>query len=191
MILNLDNRRKTWAFGALGVVCFALLLTLEIATGDDEQSLFDILGDALSMLLTVGAAVGVAMVALRLQLQHEENLGLLRDLETAWAEGNGWRTKVRPHLAGLRAAIEIQFQQWGMTRAEREIGFLLLKGLSHKDIAALRASTEITVRQQAQSIYRKADLPGKTAFVAYFLGGLFELDDEMDGRPMSSDDGLY
>lgn len=190
MVLNLDGRRGNWAFGALGLVCFTLLLTLEIATEDEHLSLFDTLGDVLSILLTIGAVVGLAVLALRLQAQHEKNVGLLRDLETARAQGNGWRNKMRRQLAGLRAEIDVQFQEWNLTRAEREIGLLLLKGLSHKEIATLRASTEETVRQQAHSIYRKADLPGKTAFLAYFLGALFEPDEEVDSRPTSSEDGL-
>jgi hypothetical protein len=37
----------------------------------------------------------------------------------------------------------------------------------------LRGTSEATVRQQAQSIYQKAELPGKTAFSAYFLEDLF------------------
>jgi DNA-binding CsgD family transcriptional regulator len=69
--------------------------------------------------------------------------------------------------------MDTQFQQWNLTAAEREVGLLMLKGLSHKEIAALRATTEATVRQQAQSIYRKANLPGKTAFSAFFLEDLF------------------
>jgi DNA-binding CsgD family transcriptional regulator len=80
---------------------------------------------------------------------------------------------VQSHLAGLKGAMDKQFQAWGMTAAEREVGLLMLKGLSHKEIAALRATTDATVRQQAQSIYRKAGLPGKTAFSAYFLEDLF------------------
>src|SRR5262249_39957827 len=162
-----------WAFGGMGLACFALLLSLEIVTENDALSFFEILGDALSILLTIGAAVGVAVVAQRLQAQHEEKLALIRDLETARAEGNGWRAKVRSHLAGLRAGMDIQFAEWNLTAAEREVGLLILKGLSHKEIAALRATTEATVRQQAQSLYRKANLPGKTAFSAYFLEDLF------------------
>ena len=72
--------------------------------------------------------------------------------------------------------MDRQFQDWGLTGAEREVGLLILKGLSHKEIAALRATTEATVRQQAQSIYRKAELPGKTAFSAYFLEDLLTPD---------------
>ena len=97
---------------------------------------------------------------------------LIRDLETARREGDGWRRKVQSHLAGLRGEMDKQFQDWGLTGAEREVGLLILKGLSHKEIASLRATTEATVRQQAQSIYRKAELPGKTAFSAYFLEDL-------------------
>jgi DNA-binding NarL/FixJ family response regulator len=59
--------------------------------------------------------------------------------------------------------------------------------LSHKEIAALRATTEATVRQQAQAIYRKASLPGKTAFSAYFLEDLFAPEEEMvDGQRTST-----
>lgn len=173
---TLSERAIRWLLGGLGAGCFALLLTLEIVTEGDELSLSDVLVDALSLVLTIGAAVGVALLAQRLQIQHEEKLALIRDLEVARAEGNGWRSKVRSHLAGLRAGMDKQFQEWGMTVAEREVGLLILKGLSHKEIAALRATSEATVRQQAQAIYRKAKLPGKTAFSAYFLEDLFAPD---------------
>lgn len=174
---SLGDGRKNWLFAGIGLACFFLLLTLEVATEGDELSPIDIAIDALGILLTIGAAVGVALLAQRMQAQHEEKLTLLRDLETARAEGNGWRTKVQSHLAGLKAGLDVQFQDWGLTGAEREVGLLMLKGLSHKEIAALRATTEATVRQQAQSIYRKASLPGKTAFSAYFLEDLFSPED--------------
>jgi DNA-binding CsgD family transcriptional regulator len=181
MKVSLNNRQTTWLFGGIGLGCFALLLSLEIATESDALSLADILVDALAMLLTIGAAVGAALVTLRLQAQHEEKMALMRDLQTARAEGTGWRNKVQSHLAGLKAGMDIQFREWGMTGAEREVGLLMLKGLSHKEIAVLRATTEATVRQQAQSIYRKAGLPGKTAFSAYFLEDLFAPEDLADG----------
>ncbi len=183
---SLSERQKRLLLGGLGAACFLLLLALEILTEGDEFSPLDVAIDGLGILLTIGAAVGVALLALRIESQHEEKLALIRDLEFARAEGNAWRNKVRSHLAGLKSGMDIQFQDWGMTAAEREIGLLILKGLSHKEIAVLRATTEPTVRQQAQSIYRKAKLPGKTAFCAYFLEDLFTLDDGPAGLDAAS-----
>ncbi len=176
-MFRLSERRATWVFAGGGALCFALLMTLELVTETDPLSLGDVAIDALSTLLTIGAAVGVGLMAQRLQKQHEERIALIRDLETARAEGNGWRTKVQSHLAGLKLGMDTQFQDWGMTPAERDVGLLILKGLSHKEIASLRATTEATVRQQAQAIYRKANLPGKTAFSAFFLEDLFTVED--------------
>jgi DNA-binding CsgD family transcriptional regulator len=170
---KLSEQQLRWLFGGAGVGCFILLLALEVLTHEEEIAVLDLAGDAVSILLTIGAAVGVALLLQRVHAQHEEQMALIRDLEIARAEGNGWRSKVQSHLAGLKGAMDQQFQAWGMTAAEREVGLLILKGLSHKEIAALRATSDATVRQQAQAIYRKAGLPGKTAFSAYFLDDLF------------------
>lgn len=171
MILN--EKQVRWMLGGIGLGCFVLLLSLEILTESDEVSIADIAVDALALLLTIGAAVGVALLAQRVQVQHEEKLTLIRDLEAARVQGDHWRTKVESHMAGIRAEIDTQFDDWTMTAAEKEIGLLILKGLSHKEIATLRGTSESTVRQQAQSIYSKSSLPGKTAFSAYFLDDVF------------------
>jgi DNA-binding CsgD family transcriptional regulator len=170
---KLSERQFRWLSGGAGIGCFALLMVLEVATQEDEITPFDFLGDALTFFLTIGAAVGVALLVQRVRTQHEEQMALMQDLEIARAEGDGWRSKVQAHLAGLKAEMDRQFQEWGMTEAEREVGLLILKGLSHKEIATLRATSDATVRQQAQAIYRKSGLPGKTAFSAFFLDDLF------------------
>lgn len=170
---KLSERKIRLLFGGIGIGCFALLLALEVFTQEDETTLLDFAGDALSILLIIGSAVGLALLVQRIQTQHEEQMALLRDLEIARTEGNGWRSRAQSHLSGLRAELDKQFQKWDMSAAEREVGLLILKGLSHKEIAALRNTSDATVRQQAQAIYRKAGLPGKTAFSAYFLEDLF------------------
>lgn len=170
---SLSERQIRWVLAGLGAGSFVLLLTLEVATESDDIEFLDFLVDALTMLLTISAAVGVALLAQRMQSQHEEKIGLIKDLEIARIEGKAWRSKVQASLNGIKAEMENQFEQWSMTTAERDVGLLILKGLSHKEIAHLRGTTEATVRQQAQSIYFKSDLPGKTAFSAYFLEDLF------------------
>jgi DNA-binding CsgD family transcriptional regulator len=69
----------------------------------------------------------------------------------------------------LSAVIAAQFNQWDLSNSEKEVGLLLMKGFSLKEIAALRGTTDKTVRQQASSIYKKANLPGRHAFAAWFI----------------------
>ena len=75
-------------------------------------------------------------------------------------------------LRGLGDAIDRQCERWGLSAAEKEIALLLLKGLSLKEIAAVRQTSERTVRQQAQSIYRRSSLGGRAELAAFFLEDL-------------------
>lgn len=186
---KLSERQLRWLLAGVGIGCFVLLMTLETVTETDEITPIEFLGDAVRLLLTIGAAVGVALLLQRVHAQHEEQMDLIRDLDVARTEGDTWRTKVQSHLAGLKEEMDKQFQDWGMTGAEREVGLLILKGLSHKEIAVLRRTTDATVRQQAQSIYRKAGLPGKAAFSAYFLEDLFASAAVMDGSGPTASPG--
>lgn len=65
--------------------------------------------------------------------------------------------------------IQAQFAEWGLTPSEREVALLLLKGLSFKEIAGVRDTLEKTVRQQASSIYHKANVNGRASFAAWFI----------------------
>ena len=69
----------------------------------------------------------------------------------------------------LSQVISQQFDDWQLTTSEKDVGWLLLKGLSLKEIAAIRETLEKTVRQQASSIYKKAALSGRHAFSAWFI----------------------
>jgi len=107
-------------------------------------------------------------------------MGLLwRQLSTAKANlsealvaAETWRNENRELLQGLGVAIENQFTRWQLTRAEADVGLLLLKGLSLKEIAAIRATSERTVREQARALYRKSRLSGRSALSAFFLEDL-------------------
>jgi DNA-binding CsgD family transcriptional regulator len=180
----LSEKQIRWSLAGVGLGFYVLILALEIVTEQDTIEFFDLLVDAATLLLTIGAAVGVALLVQRMHVQHEEKMDLIRNLEVARAEGDQWRTKVQAHLAGIRREMEKQFEEWGMTAAEQEIGMLILKGLSHKEVATLRGTSEATVRQQAQSIYTKSNLPGKTAFSAYFLEDLMA--DDAAFRPLEA-----
>jgi len=167
-----NEKTIRWILAGFGAGCFALLLVLEAVTEQDDITIADFAVDALGILLTIGAAVGVALLAQRIHVQHEEKMTLIRDLELARADGEAWRLKVQANLADIRQEMDSQFEAWGMSAAEQDIALFMLKGLSHKEIATLRNTAEATVRQQAQSIYQKSGLPGRSAFAAFFLEDL-------------------
>ncbi|MBZ0120481.1 MAG: helix-turn-helix transcriptional regulator, partial [Sandaracinaceae bacterium] len=72
----------------------------------------------------------------------------------------------------LGEALARQFERWQLTAAEREVALLLLKGLSLKEIAEARGTSERTVRDQARAVYRKAGLAGRSELSAFFLEDL-------------------
>jgi len=76
----------------------------------------------------------------------------------------------RPPTCRCRHPSSARWRQ--STPAEREIALFILKGLSAKEIADLRDTSERTIRQQAQAIYSKANLSGRAALSAFFLEDL-------------------
>ena len=87
-------------------------------------------------------------------------------------EAQKWKRVSKTYLDGLSVEINKQLDKWELTEAEKRVAFLLLKGLSIKEIADLRKTSEKTVRTQANSIYSKSGLPGRSALSAFFLEDL-------------------
>lgn len=94
------------------------------------------------------------------------------DAERAKADAERWRSEAAELLRGLSDAIDRQLQAWSLTETEQAVARLVLKGLSHKEIAALRETSEATVRQQATAVYRKSGLAGRAELAAFFLEDL-------------------
>ena len=123
----------------------------------------------------LGMLAGLAGLASMWRLL-KASLRRARDLEVALdgtrSDLRKWRGEAQELLRGLGAAIDHQFERWGLSPAEREVGLLLLKGLSLKEAAAARRTSERTVRQQALAVYRKAGLSGRAELAAFFLQDL-------------------
>lgn len=166
----IDRRSRTFALLSvlLGTSVFVLLELREEPT----LTIADIVLEMLEIVPLVVAVVGVtllAQVAARQRLAQRE---LLEELEVTRLQGLRWRSEARALLDGLGDAIEAQFARWSLTDAEREVALLLLKGLSLKEIAAIRSTTERTIRAQAQALYAKGGLTGRAALSAFFLEDL-------------------
>ena len=102
----------------------------------------------------------------------ESVVALRRTLAERQAERDAWRARAGQALEGLGRAVSDQFAAWGLTPAEREVALQLLKGESHKAIAAATGRSERTVRQHAVAAYQKAGLGGRAELAAFFLGDL-------------------
>ncbi len=103
----------------------------------------------------------------------EVSAGALRQtLAERQAERDAWRARAERALEGLGRAVDEQFRTWQLTKAEREVALLLLKGQGHKQIAAATGRSERTVRQHAVAVYQKSGLQGRAELAAFFLEDL-------------------
>jgi DNA-binding CsgD family transcriptional regulator len=83
-----------------------------------------------------------------------------------------WRNKTRRLLEGLSESIDAQLTDWHLTPAEKEVAFLLLKGMTSKEIASIRNTAEKTVKVQSTAVYAKSGLSGRSELTAFFLEDL-------------------
>lgn len=124
----------------------------------------DLLEDPFQLHVVIEALVAVALVlgvlfgivALRSTLER------MRAQELALASAQG----------ALADVILAQFGAWGLTPAERDVGFLALKGLDVAEIAEMRGAAAGTVRAQLTRIYAKAGVSGRAQFAAFFVEDL-------------------
>jgi DNA-binding CsgD family transcriptional regulator len=166
----LDPRSRLLALAAV-IGGIALLLGLELIE-EPDLTIGELLLELVGLLPAVMTSVGVVLLFRITSRQREEHVKVIRDLELARVQGQRWRNEARGYLTGLGEAIEAQFSRWSLTEAEREVALLLLKGLSHQEIAAIRAVSERTVREQARAVYAKSGLTGRAALSAFFLEDL-------------------
>jgi DNA-binding NarL/FixJ family response regulator len=165
---DVGRRARPLALGLFAVI--ALLIAIDIVADYREGTAArHLLSEASVMAL---ALVGVAALWQQVRATRRLAAELTVNLETARREAARFREEARDALRGLGDAIDQQFGRWGLTPAEREVGLLLLKGLSHKEVAQARATSETTIRQQALAIYRKSGLRSRSELSAFFLEDL-------------------
>ena len=155
--------------GTLFAIIAALIgfdIAADYRAGSERPHL---LTEGIIMALALGGLVFLWRQFRFLQRRAEQ---LKVDLEAARIEAKRFREEARDALRGLGEAIDRQFTRWKLSPAEREIGLLLLKGLSHKEISEVRSTTETTIRQQALAVYRKSGLGNRAELSAFFLEDL-------------------
>jgi DNA-binding CsgD family transcriptional regulator len=177
---NGESDRPQLGGGRTSMILFALIallmatdLTIEFRQGVPMAL------QSFELVIFMSALAGIAFhwwqmaAARRRSARLDVELAEARAEAHRWSEdARRWSAEAQSQLQGLGVAIDRQFERWGLTPAEREVALLQLKGLRHRDIAALRNTSERTVRQQALAIYRKSGLDGRSDLAAFFLEDL-------------------
>ena len=131
--------------------------------------IYDIVSDLLSnedgvFHITIEFLVFIAIsTVLFHELQHVKSLDKEVEIE---------KSKTARLAGELLFVMREQFSQWSLTPSESEIALLIIKGLSMKEIAAVRNVKEKTVRSQATSIYAKSGYTGRHELSAHFIEDL-------------------
>lgn len=102
----------------------------------------------------------------------KRNLMLTQEIIKQHKDAREWSKKAEDLLSGLSGIINEQLEKWQLSQAEKEVALLILKGLSLKEIATLRSTSERTVRQQATQVYEKAGVNNRAELSAFFLEDL-------------------
>jgi DNA-binding CsgD family transcriptional regulator len=156
-----NNRPTLAAIGLFALVVVLIGWDLFVDYGEGA-SLWHLTVESFIFLVAVSG-----MVLMWRQLDRTQS-----DLVEALVETEQWKKESSELIAGLGVAIEHQFERWQLTKAEAEVGLFLLKGLSHKEIAGIRETSERTVREQSRALYRKSALSGRSSLSAFFLEDL-------------------
>lgn len=125
-------------------------------------------------MIVLASGLGFIYLLWEMRRRSRELKSLAGDLSSAGRQLRDINDEMRRARSSFSESIHQQFLDWGLTLSEQQVAMLLLKGLSFREIAAVRETREKTVRQQASSIYSKSGLEGRHTFSAWFLEDFLE-----------------
>jgi DNA-binding NarL/FixJ family response regulator len=146
----IKNQNYAYIVLILVLAFFCYDITEDLIEGDSE-----VLLEALVMILISHALYREARASSRLKVS-------LAEQHTRLSRLSGEFIKV----------VTLQFEHWNLTRTEKEVGWMILKGYSFNDVASFRDSREKTVRHHAAQIYAKSKTANRSEFAAFFLEDL-------------------
>ena len=164
--------KRLTVYSGVAIALFLSLVVSEALSNDEPFSIVDFGTDLFEIGLLALAVVFTTYSAQEIRDGRIERGDLVEKLSAAHADREKWHSAALVHAAGLGAAIRRQFADWRLTASESDVATLMLKGLSHKEIARVRNSSAATVRQQAAAIYGKSGLASRAELAAFFLEDL-------------------
>ena len=97
-------------------------------------------------------------------------------LRRTMRERNMAQERLRRASGAFMNLLEERFAEWGLTPAEKDVALFAIKGLATPEIAALRSTSEGTVKAQTNAIYRKAGVTGRSQLLSLFIEDLMRED---------------
>lgn len=155
------------------LMVFTLILIAPIAISDLVDDYFE--GDAwyeivLDIVFFLLIASPIFLVWKGVIIRLEEST---KTIKSALSESERQRIKYQEALSETQLKLYKQinswFDTWQVTPSEREVGLLLLRGLSFKEIADIRNTREQTVRLHASRVYSRAGVSSRQELAAFFM----------------------
>lgn len=163
------NRKERWTIAAI-LTAVAVLASVDIYNDYFEGVALWHLSIEISVAFVAVAGVFYLIRGwLRLQHSLAKEQQFSKDVEV---EAEKWKRVSKIYMEGLSVEIDNQLNRWGLTKAEKVVAFLLVKGLSNKEIAKVKDTSVQTVRTQTNAIYSKSGLSGRSELSAFFLEDL-------------------
>ena len=79
---------------------------------------------------------------------------------------------LRSASGAFAQVVDEKFGRWGLTNAEHQVAWLVIKGFSTKETADLRGTSEGTIKAQCNAIYRKVGVTGRAQLIAFMVEDL-------------------
>lgn len=165
------SKKERWVvIVILSIVTF--LVSVDLITDTKEGvAIWHVLVEAGTGLAALCGIFYFMKGSYRLQQELSDSINENKKLKEEAAE---WKREAEKYIEGLSKSIDLQLTKWNLSQAEKEVALLLLKGLSLKEVADVRHTTEKTARVQSISIYSKSGLSGRSELAAFFLEDLLQ-----------------
>jgi DNA-binding CsgD family transcriptional regulator len=118
--------------------------------------------EVMEIFAAFGLVVGVVLGAVLLRL--------------ATADRRRAEVQLRRASSAFMQLLAERMAEWSLTPAERDVALFAIKGMSTAEIAALRSTSEGTIKAQTNAIYRKAGVSGRAQLISLFIEDLIDKD---------------
>lgn len=167
---GLLNKDKVFIFSSAFLVLVGILSIIDVFMDKNDQlSNAHIIGEFFLIFLSFSGSFYFISQA---SFYRESSDKLKTQVNSLEKKNSHYKEQVQLYKNGLSEAIDEEFNLWKLTPSEKEVGIMLIKGMSYNEIAEARGISERTARNQGSSLLSKAGLKNKSELIAYFLEDL-------------------